>query len=135
MDGVDRAGTAREAKAEEAEAAKYDDFIVALYTADRKSNDLDSKKSVWRLALELGGGEELVSKDAQALDADATLTKLYPYVSLFDNVYRIRFNRAPGRSLDGRTFSLAITSAIGKMELTFGDGARGPDRPETSPPN
>jgi hypothetical protein len=122
-------------KAEQAEEAKYDDFIVAFYSADRKANDLDARDSVWRLSLGLGAGDELVTHDVRVLDPNATLTRLFPYVSPFDTLYRIRFNRAPGAPLDGRTFKLAIASAIGRMELTFGDGAVGPDEPETSPPN
>jgi hypothetical protein len=126
---------AAQVKAEEAEAAKYDDFIVAFYTADRKANDLDAQNSVWRLSLDLGAGEQVVTRDVQVLEPNANVTRLFPYVSPFDDVYRVRFNRVKGGPLDGRTFDLAIASAIGRMELTFGDGAVGPDQPETSPPN
>jgi hypothetical protein len=120
------------AKAEQAEAARYEDFLVALYTADRKSNDLDSRSSVWRLALTAAPAEEQVTRDARIQDVNATLTRLFPYLSPFDNVYRVRFNRPVGRVLEGRAFQLVLASAIGKMELTFGDGAIGPDRPEAA---
>jgi hypothetical protein len=118
--------------AEAAEAAKYDDFLVALFTPDRKSNDLDSRSSVWRLAVRLDDGNEVVTRDATALDADATVRTLFPYVSPFDTIYRIRFNRAPGGPLSDRRFTLEIVSALGKMALTYGDGAIGPERPEGS---
>jgi hypothetical protein len=120
-------------QAESAEGAKYDDFLVAMFTTDRKSNDLDSRKSVWRLALRLDTGEEVVTHDATALDADATIVNLFPYVSPFDDVYRVRFNRVPGGPLGERRFTFVVASGYGMMELTYGDGAVGPDRPEGTP--
>jgi len=117
-------------KTEADEAAKYDDFLVALFTPDRRSNDLDSRESVWRLALRLDTGDEVVTHDATSIDVNATVANLFPYVSPFDVVYRVRFNRVAGGPLAERRFTLEIASALGKMELTFGDGAVGPERPE-----
>ncbi len=119
--------------AEAAEAALYDDFLFALFTADSRSNDLDSPTSVWRLAIKLDGSNELVTRDAKAQDVDATLRNLFPYVGVFDSVYRVRFNRAPGKTLGDRRFGLEVASALGKMEMTYGDGQVGPDRPQGSP--
>jgi hypothetical protein len=119
-------------RAEAAEAAKYDDFQLAVFTSQRKSNDLDAKSSIWRLALQLDTGDEVVTRDATALDANATVTGLFPYVGGFDTVYRIRFNRVPGGPLAERPFALVIASALGRMELHYGDGSVGPDRPEGS---
>jgi hypothetical protein len=119
--------------AEAAEAARYEDFLVAFYTADRHSDDLDSTRSVWRIALRLESGNELVTHDAHVLDANATMRNLFPYIGPFDTVYRVRFDRAPGEPLSGRRFTLDLASALGKMELTFGDGTRGPDRAQGEP--
>ena len=114
---------------EAAEAAKFEDFTVSLFTADRTANDLDAKKSVWRLALCLEDGSEIVTHDAEVLEPDATVRNLYPYVGPFDVVYRVRFNRAPGASLGGRLFTFELASALGKAELRYGNGAVGPDLP------
>ena len=57
--------------AEAAEAAKYDDFLLAFFTPDRKSNDLDARESVWRIAVRLDDGNEVVTRDATVLDANA----------------------------------------------------------------
>src|SRR3990170_1158883 len=38
---------------EKNEQGRYEDFLLAFYTGDRAANDLDSKKSVWRVALEV----------------------------------------------------------------------------------
>ena len=126
---------ARSLLAEEAEAARYDDFLVALYTADRKANDLDTRSSIWRLALRLEDGQELVSHDAVAVNPDATVRGLFPYIGVFETVYRVRFARAPGAPLAGRPFSLEVASAQGKIELGFGGGEIGPDRPVESLPD
>lgn len=117
---------------EAGEAAKYDDLLVAFFTPDRKSNDLDSKNSVWRLALRLDTGDEVVTHDATAVDANATVMNLFPYISAFDTVYRVRFNRVPGGPLAERPFTFVVASALGKIELSYGNAAVGPDRPEGS---
>jgi hypothetical protein len=122
---------ARQLKAELDEAARYDDFLLAFYTPERKANDLDLKTSIWRVALKLEGGD-LVTHDATTLDVDATVANLYPYISPFDTVYRLRFNKVTP-PLTGRTFVLELASALGKLQLTFGDGAIGPDRPQGTP--
>lgn len=119
-------------KVEMDEVAKYDDFVVALYTADRHDNDLDAKSSVWRIALKQEGVDS-VSHDATTLDVNATLGNLFPYVSPFDTVYRVRFDKVPGGPLSGRTFVLELASARGKLKMTFGDGTVGPDRPAGTP--
>jgi hypothetical protein len=119
-------------KTELAEAQKYDDFMVSFYTSDQKDNDLDAKKSIWRMALKLEGGD-LVTRDALALDSDATLRTLFPFVSPFDVAYRVRFDKAPGAPLADRPFTLEFASALGKLPLQFGDGTLGPDRPEGTP--
>ncbi|HYD43582.1 MAG TPA: hypothetical protein VEB43_22320 [Anaeromyxobacter sp.] len=118
--------------AERAEAEKYEEFVLALYTSDSRSNDLDAPTSVWRLALKLDDGD-LVTRDATAIDADATVMGLFPYVGPFDVVYRVRFPKAPGAPLDYRAFRMELTSALGKVELPFNDGTFGPDRPEGTP--
>lgn len=105
---------------ERAEAAQNEEFLVSLYTANRMDNDLDSPRgSVWRLAVVVDGAE-LVSTRAQAIDADATVKGLFPYVGGFETVYRVRFPLAPQGPLSGRTFVLEMASALGKMRLDYG---------------
>ena len=119
--------------ADRAETAKYEEFLVGFYTADRWANDLEAPNSVWRVSLRLENGEELVSRDAEFMHSNTTLTGLYPYLSVFDTIYRVRFNRAPGEPLAGRRFELEFSSGMGKLTLTFGDGTMGPIRPDGIP--
>jgi len=129
LDWTEEERVARQ-KAEDAEAAKYDDFLVSLYTSDHHDNDLDAKRSIWRVALDLADGKDVVSHDATVMDTDATLRNLFPYLGPFEIVYRVRFPRADGPPLSGQAFTLEFSSALGKLELSFGNGLLGPDRPE-----
>jgi hypothetical protein len=117
--------------AERAEADRFEEFVLALYTADRKSNDLDAPQSVWRLAVAAEEGVLLPSR-VEALDLNATVFTLYPFVGTFDTVYLVRFPRAPKGPLAGRAFSLELASALGKIELDYGE-PDGVDRPAPAP--
>lgn len=123
----------RRLESEAAEAAKYDDFVVSLFTYESKANDLDAPESIWRLALVLDDGKEVVTHDAKALDVNATLSNLFPAIGKFDTVYRVRFNRVAGAPLQERKFTFVVASALGMMQLRFGDGTVGPDRPQGTP--
>lgn len=104
--------------AERAEAAQGEEFLLALYTANGKQNDLDAPRSIWRLAVRTEEGELIASK-VEVVDVDATVAGLFPYVGTFDVVYRVRFP-SPEKPLAGRPFVLALSSALGKVDLDFG---------------
>jgi hypothetical protein len=120
----------RRLKQERAEAAQGEEFLIAFYTADGKSNDLDALQSIWRIAVEVDEGEIVASK-VEALVADATITALFPYVGGFDTVYRVRFPPPPSGPLAGRMFAFEMSSAYGRIDLGFGNAGAlpGPDRP------
>jgi hypothetical protein len=102
------------------EAAQFEDFLLAFYTNDRGANDLDSPKSVWRVALELPGVGEVLPTRIEVVHVDAALQQLYPYIGNFDTVYRLRFPRWPGpKALAELPFVLRIAGALGNVELLF----------------
>ena len=107
--------------AERAEAETWEEFLLSVYTPDRVTNDLDSPRSVWRLALVVeGAGELLPAGRPDVVRVDATVAGLYPYAGKFDVVYRVRFPRWTGeRSLAEIPFSLVMAGAPGKLELRF----------------
>ena len=105
--------------AEREEAERYDDFLVSLFTVDRPENDLDTTRSVWRVALVIEGEGELLPEKIEALRADATLRTLYPMIGDFDVVYRVRFARRPGAPLADRVFILRLSGARGRLEFPF----------------
>jgi hypothetical protein len=102
---------------EAAEAAKYEEFVVVFYTAEKDENDLDAPRSVWRLAVE-NDGLEALAVDRSALDIDLTLRGLYPWIGPFDVVYRIRFPKG-SEPLTGKPFVLLLASASGKIPLDW----------------
>jgi hypothetical protein len=114
---------------ERAEAGQYDEFLISFYTANSRENDLDSRSSIWRVALELDEGELLPQKIV-AVDADATLVNLFPFVGAFDTVYLVRFPHPSGGPLAGRLFAMEIASALGQLALDF----RVPDGPDQPAP-
>jgi hypothetical protein len=120
----------RRLQTERAEAAQGEEFLLAFYTADGRSNDLDSQRSIWRLAVHTEEGQLLATR-AEALEQDATVAALFPYVGVFDTVYRVRFPPAPGGPLAGRMFGLELSSALGRIDLAYGvpSALPGPDMP------
>ncbi len=116
MTGEERS---RAMAAEEAEAAKGEEFLVSLFTAEARDNDLVDRRSVWRVALVLDEGE-LLPTEVRTERIDTLLRDLYPFVGDYDTVYRIRLPRVPGEPLAGRRFVLRIAGSEGRMDFVFG---------------
>ena len=117
--------------AEAAEAARFEEFVVVLYTAEKAENDLDAPRSVWRVAVENDGAEAL-PVEMTALEIDLTLKGLYPWIGPFDTVYRVRFPRAVG-PLTGKPFVLLLASAKGKVPRDYSVPAEKFHVPRTGP--
>ncbi len=117
---------------ERAEAAAVDDFVIVFYTADRHDNDLDGLRSVWRVAV-LVGSLEVLPTEIRALDDDATVRTLYPWIGPFDTVYRARFPHPPDGALAARPFVLRISSALGALPLDYGAPAQPIEIPSQAP--
>jgi hypothetical protein len=116
---------------ERSDAAKWDEFIVFLYTADRKWNDLDAPESIWRIEFDMGGGEEVVGR-AQAVERNATFDALFPMGRAFDTAYRVRFPRYDAEIVP-RSGMLRFSSALGEMQLPYTPGSKpvpAPRRPD-----
>jgi hypothetical protein len=102
--------------------AKWDEFIVFLYTANRKWNDLDATESIWRIELDMGGGEEVLGR-AQSLERTATFDALFPMGGAFDIAYLLRFPRNDTELLP-RPGVLRFASALGELRLPYTPGSR-----------
>jgi len=105
---------------EAAEAEQYEEFHLSFYTPDEKDNELDTRRSTWRVALVVPGEGESLPAEVRRLPADAQVRELYPFVGAFDTVYRVRFPRWKGAPLDGRPFLLRVAGAAGQVDLDFG---------------
>jgi hypothetical protein len=108
--------------AERAEGGRWDDFVIFLYTASPKWNDLDAPQSIWRLEFDLGGGE-VVAARVEALERTATFEALFPMGGAFDTAYRLRFPRTDDgpAPLPG---VLRLASALGEMLLAYTPGSK-----------
>jgi hypothetical protein len=104
--------------ADRAAAEKGEEFVLALYTANRKHNDLDGKPSIWHIEVD-DGVVRAEASSVEVITADATIRQLFPYVGTFDEVYRVLVPWK-GAPLPGRPFVLRVGSALGKLELDFG---------------
>lgn len=117
---------------EEAELASFDDFVLAITTADAADNDLDARSTAWRVALVFPGAPDVLATDIVELRPDAQLRTLYPHISDFDLVYRIRFPRTAGSETWKKTFTMRIAGPRGRLEFPFG-GAEGSTGAAVSP--
>jgi hypothetical protein len=104
---------------ERSEAAEGEEFFLSLYTAEPKDNDLDAPKSIWRVSVRVDG-EDIVSSKVTAIDREATVVMLFPYIGPFDTLYRVVVPAAPSGALAGRKFTFELASARGKLLLDFG---------------
>jgi hypothetical protein len=110
---------------EKAEEAEGEDFLLAFFTDDRRANDLATDRGTWRVALVVNGSEQKLPAKISFVKRDPTIQKLYPYVSEFETLYRVRVPRFPGpRPLAELPFALRIAGPLGRLDLDFGPGPR-----------
>jgi hypothetical protein len=105
--------------AEDAEAARGEEFLVSLFTTDPRDNDLDDSRTVWRVALVLPEGD-LLPAEIRAVRVDTLLRDLSPFIREFDTVYRVRFPKVKGDPLERRSFTLRIAGSEGTMDFAYG---------------
>lgn len=110
---------------EESEAAQYDDFVLSITTGDSADNDLDSRRTAWRVALVTAGQPERADPEITELRPDALVRTLYPDVGDFDVVYRIRFPRPAATQTWSEPFTLRIAGPRGRLDFAFGVAAAG----------
>jgi hypothetical protein len=109
---------AKQLAAEHAAAAAGEEFLVSFYTAQWKNNDLDSPETIWRVAVRTIDAE-LRSTEVHAVNIDAELKNLFPWVGPFDTVYSVRFPRPGTGPLPDGGFVLELASAVGKLDLDW----------------
>jgi hypothetical protein len=109
-------------QADRIEAEKGEQFLLGLYTAEPKHNDLASQASIWHILLD-DGTTQAAAATVERMDIDANLRQLFPYIGAFDTVYRVRVPWT-GAPLAGRPFSLQVRGALGPLVLDFGPNGR-----------
>jgi hypothetical protein len=119
---------------EQGEAKTELDFFVGMTVDPQKANDLDTRKSIWHVALLLPDGSALAPLSIRAFDPpDANQRQLYPYVRDSWIGYWIRFpalNALGQPVLQGADkITLHLGSALGKVDLAFALGTSGDQAP------
>lgn len=119
---------------ERKEAEGTEEFVVALYTAEPRFNNLDAPRSDWRVALKVDGAD-LLARKITALERDAAVLGLFPYVGPFDVAYQVIVPMPQAGPVDGREYTLELASALGKLTLDYGkpDGTITPQQPAPPP--
>lgn len=112
----------------EAEAgAESEEFLLAFFTSDRRANDLATGRGTWRITLSIpveGGAMEATPTKVETVRVDPAIPMLYPYLTDFDQLYRVRFPRYTGAApLADVPFTLRIAGALGRIELRWDPGA------------
>jgi hypothetical protein len=101
-------------------------FFVVMRTPDRNWNDLESKTSIWRIAVDFGAGEFEPEK-VQRLERpfSAELQTLYPYLDEYSVAYVVHFAAAAAA---GRTPpplpAMVIAGVLGAMRFNWTVPAR-----------
>jgi hypothetical protein len=99
-------------------------FFVVMRTPDRNWNDLESKTSVWRIAVDFGAGEfepEKVERLERPFSAE--LQKLYPYLDEYSVAYVVHFPAAAAAPVAGSTTppmpAMVIAGVLGAMRFNW----------------
>jgi hypothetical protein len=103
-------------------------FFAVVYTPVEHWNDWDDAKSVWRIALNRGLGEQRpTSVERLERPFSAELQSLYPYLDEYSVGYVLRFAAAPEGTQPPADFNqadvqLVAAGALGKMEFSWKPG-------------
>ena len=100
---------------ERLEAEKGEEFIVVLYTYDRKWNDLEKEDSIWRIRAEVGSqAHEPMS--IQKVKPTPIERFMYPYMRPWTTMYSVRFPRG---ILGPDAFALDLFGVLGHQDLKW----------------
>ncbi len=105
-------------KDEEDAARRAQEFHIALYTPRRAMNDLESPASLWRIFLELPGGDRLEPIRVVHLDKSDKSAVEYPYVSPWTREYSVSFPLI-GSSETYDHLTLLIAGPPGQMRFEY----------------
>jgi hypothetical protein len=129
-------------------------FFAIAYMPDKTANDWNESNSVWRIALNVGMGEQAPDKIVRyERPFNAEMRALYPYLDEYSTAYLIRFPEPPQaqataadrpmESFIPAEVHLVIAGALGRMTFNWrldggpeqpSEGVGGPDERPSSPP-
>jgi len=111
---------------DKAALGKYSEFLLSVHTSEVSLNNLDTKKSPWKIYLFDSTGARCEPLSITRVDrADPVRGAFFPYIDLWSTAYVVRFPRypepgkAPFPALNARYIKLAISSILGRVELKW----------------
>ena len=100
------------------------EFVMAIFVPEKKKDDFDKAKSIWRVYLVNDENERVVPVEVRRLKAQNAVTPhFFPYITPWKSVYTVRFpynspeSNRPFIRDDASEMKLIITSVLGTSEM------------------
>jgi len=102
------------------EAAKdYDDFLVSIYTPEKKWDDFSEKDSLWKVYLIRDGRFRIEPYEIRKIKKNRTLSEsFYPFISPWSSIYIFRFKKKD-KPQPSKSVELVLTSSPGSTKLKW----------------
>jgi len=124
--GLSARDAAQLVEEQQSQSEAFHEFFIAIYTGDRRWNDLEKKDSIWRITLQNDRQERVAASEVIRVDPrNAEVVAFYPYLDGFGQGYLIRFPRtslelnSPIIDEATRSFSLHISSSVAVAKLAW----------------
>jgi len=112
---------------------QYSEFLLSVHTSEARLNNLDSKKSPWKIYLSDSNGTRAEPLSVVKVErSDPVRGEFFPYIDLWSTAYVLRFPRHIGPdgtvlpSRDAAFIKLTISSVLGQVELKWPLGIQRP---------
>jgi hypothetical protein len=101
---------------------KEAEFFVSFFTPERKHDDLNKNKTLWKIFLDIDG-KRYEAKTTKIKLLTEELQSLYPFHNRFSTPYSIVFP-IPMKNIEGaNNIKLTITGPVGTSTVDFGKAA------------
>jgi len=124
--GLTDSEKARLLEKDKAALGKYSEFLLSVHTSEASLNNLDTKKSPWKIYLLDSTGERTEPLSITRVDrADPVRGAFFPYIDLWSTAYVVRFpiypepGKGPLPALNAGYIRLTIESILGRVELKW----------------
>ena len=107
-----------EAKKAEEDLAKETKVFVSLYTPDRKHDDLNKSKTLWKFFLDVNG-KRYEGKATKIKLLVTEIQGLYPYHTRFATPYNLTFP-VSAKFIEKENIRLVMTGPVGSVSADFG---------------
>ncbi len=109
--------TQEKIKAEE-KLRKESEFFVSFYTPDRKHDDLNKNKTLWKIFLDVDG-KRFEAKITKIKLLTEEVQSLYPFHNRFSTPYLMVFPVAMKQIENSASIKLTITGPVGSTTLDY----------------